>query len=99
VRIAWLAFAQRDLASIFHYYEGVASREVASRVLQRIIQSASALAENPYLGHPSTSAEGVHELQVAKLPYLLPYRVLGERVEILRVFHECQDRPSLWQAE
>jgi toxin ParE1/3/4 len=81
------------------YYEGAASKEVASRVFQRIIRSASALADNPYLGHPSASADGVHELQVTRLPYLLPYRVVGDRVEILRVFHESQVRPSTWQAE
>ena len=95
MKIAWLPFAQRDLSSIFDYYEGVASKEVASRVLQRIIRSASALADNPYLGHPSSSTDGVHELQVPRLPY----RVVGERIEILRVFHESQDRPSAWQAE
>jgi toxin ParE1/3/4 len=98
MRIAWLPFAQRDLSSIFAYYEGAASKEVASRVLQRIVRSASALMDNPYLGHPSASTDGVHEFQVARLPYLLPYRVVGERIEILRVFHESQDLPLTWPA-
>jgi toxin ParE1/3/4 len=98
VKLVWLALARRDLSSIFAYYESAASKEVANRVLQRIVRSASALADNPYLGRPSASTDGVHEFQVAKLPYLLPYRVVGERVEILRVFHEAQDRPSTWRA-
>ena len=99
MKIVWLPFAQRDLTSIFEYYESAASKEVANRVLQRIVRNASALADNPYLGHPSASTDGVHEFQVARLPYLLPYRVVDERVEILRVFHESQDRPSTWPAE
>jgi plasmid stabilization system protein ParE len=99
MRIVWLSFAQRDLLSIFAYYEAVASKEVADRIMRRIIRSASGLIDNPYLGHPSESTDGVHELQVARLPYLLPYRVVDGRVEILRVFHESQDRSSKWQGE
>lgn len=93
MRIVWLSFAQRDLLSISNTYESVASEEVANRVLQRIVHSASSLMGNPYLGRPSESADGVHELQVARLPYLLPYKVVDDRIEILRVFHESQDRP------
>jgi plasmid stabilization system protein ParE len=99
MRIVWLIFAQRDLLSISGYYENAANKEVANRVLQRIIRSASNLIDNPYLGRPSASVEGIHDLQVARLPYLLPYRVVDDRIEILRVFHESQERPSAWQAE
>ena len=97
MRIVWLSFAQRDLASIAAYHDAVASKDVAHRVIQRIVHSASNLIDNPHLGRPSESVDGVHELQVAKLPYLLPYRVVDDRIEILRVFHESQDRPSAWQ--
>jgi toxin ParE1/3/4 len=99
MRIVWLSFAQRDLLSISAYYESAANKDVANRVLQRIIRSASSLIDNPYLGHHSDSTDGVHELQVARLPYLLPYRVADDRIEILRVFHESQDRSSAWQTE
>ena len=97
MRIVWLSFAQRDLLSISAYYESVASKELADRLMQRIVHSASSLIANPYLGRPSESVDGVHELQVPRLPYLLPYRVVDDRIEILRVFHESQDRPSTWQ--
>jgi plasmid stabilization system protein ParE len=66
-------------------------------VLQRIAHSASLLMDNPHLGRPSECTEGVHELQVKQFPYLLPYRVVGDRIEILRVFRESQERPSEWQ--
>jgi toxin ParE1/3/4 len=99
VRIVWLSFAQRDLLTISAYYESVASKDVANRVVRSIVHSASGLMDNPYLGHPSASTDGVHELQVARLPYLLPYRVVDDRIEILRVFHEAQDRPSTWQTD
>jgi toxin ParE1/3/4 len=97
MKIVWLPFAQHDLASISAYYEANASREIAHRVIRHIVHSASALIENPHLGRPSESVDGIHELHVAQAPYLLPYRVMGEQIEILRVFHEAQDRPSVWQ--
>jgi plasmid stabilization system protein ParE len=99
MRIVWLAFARRDLLSISTYYEAVAGKDVAARIMQRIVRSASGLLDNPHLGHPSESTDGAHELQVARLPYLLPYKVINDRIEILRVFHESQDRPSTWQSE
>jgi toxin ParE1/3/4 len=40
----------------------------------------------------------MHELQVARLPYFLPYRVVDDRIEILRIFHESQERPSAWES-
>ena len=71
---------------------------MAKRVLQRIVRSAPSLIDNPYLGHPSESTDGIHELQVARLPYFLPYRVVDDRIEILQIFHESQERPSAWES-
>jgi len=31
------------------------------------------------------------------LPFVLPYRVARGRIEILRVFHEAQERPDHWE--
>ncbi len=97
MKIVWLAYAQRDLVSIAAYYGKNASKEIATHVLQTIVHSASLLADFSALGAPSESTEGVHELHVTRLPYVLPYRVIGGHIEILRVFHESQDRPSEWQ--
>jgi len=97
MKLVWLAFASKDLASIADYHENAASIEVADRLIQHIVASASALSDNPHLGRPSESVDGIHELHVPRVPYLLPYRVVDDRIEILRVFHEAQDRPSVWQ--
>jgi plasmid stabilization system protein ParE len=63
------------------------------------VHSALLLVDYSHLGHPSASVDGVYELHVPGLPYLLPYRIVDDRIEILRVFHESQDRPSAWQGE
>ncbi len=95
MKLVWLPFASFDLSSIAEYY--AATPALADKLIQQIVRSASALIGNPHLGRPSESADGIHELHVPDLPYLLPYRVVDDRVEILRVFHEAQDRPSSWQ--
>ena len=97
MKIVWLAYAQRDLVSIAAYYGRNANKEIAAHTLQTIVHSASLLADHPHLGSSSASTEGVHEMRVTRLPYVLPYRVIGGHIEILRVFHESQDRPSEWQ--
>ena len=96
MKIVWLPKAQRDLSQISGYLEEEASRAAANRILKRIVHSATLLMHDPWLGHPSESTDGVHELQVAKLPYCLPYRVIEDRVEILRVFHQARERPEEW---
>ena len=37
---------------------------------------------------------GTHELVVSGTPYLVPYRVRGETVEILHVFHSARKWPE-----
>lgn len=37
---------------------------------------------------------GTRELVVADTPYIIPYRVRGDAVEILRVFHAARKWPG-----
>ena len=51
------------------------------------------LAQHPALGRPGR-VEGTRELVVPDTPYLVPYRVRGHAVEILRVFHGARKWPK-----
>jgi len=51
------------------------------------------LKKNPALGRAGRVA-GTRELVVAGTPYVVPYRVRGEAVEILRVFHAARRWPE-----
>jgi plasmid stabilization system protein ParE len=68
MRIVWLPRAAENLASIASYLEAEATRDVAQSVIGRIVKSATALLENPHLGHPSEAAEGIHEFHVPNSP-------------------------------
>jgi len=96
MRILWLPQARRDLESIHRYYAAVSNKALADRRAQKIVHAAEHLLDHPFLGHPSERSEGVHELQVGKLPYFLPYRVVGDLIEILCVFDESLPRPEDW---
>jgi plasmid stabilization system protein ParE len=85
MRVRWLRKALSNLddeATYIAVDDGAAARLVVKRVLDAV----SMLAEQPGLGRPGR-VPGTRELIVAKTRYIVPYRVRGEAVEILRVFH------------
>lgn len=67
----------------------------ATVVVQRVLDAVSMLAEQPGLGRPGRVA-GTRELIVARTRYIVPYRVRGETVEILHVFHTSRRLPGRW---
>ena len=69
--------------------------QAAPQVVARIVHAVELLRDRPGLGRPGR-VPGTRELPVAKTRYLIPYRVRGARVEILRVFHTSRKPPSQW---
>ena len=96
-RLVWLDSAQRDMRDIVSYYTEKASAKIAANLLQRIVQSAEHLIEQPYMGVPAY--DDLLEWNIPDLAYTLPYRVMGDDIEILRVFHQSQKKPSKWEQE
>ncbi len=64
----------------------------AARVVGIIQRAVELLADHPALGRPGR-VEGTRELVIPGTPYLVPYRVRGGAVEILRVFHGARKWP------
>jgi addiction module RelE/StbE family toxin len=85
--------AQRDREDIYAY---IARRDPArdSRVLAVIATAVNRLADFPALGRPGRKP-GTRELVIPRLPYIVIYRVRGERVQILRVLHTARERPGM----
>jgi toxin ParE1/3/4 len=85
VQVKWLKRALKNLDEEAAY---IARDDptAAARIVERIVTSVEGLGAHPASGRtgrvPST-----RELIVTGAPYLVPYRVRGETVEILRVFH------------
>ena len=46
---------------------------------------------------PIKDDEDILEWHIPGIPYTFPYRILNNQIQILRVFHEAQDKPSKWE--
>jgi toxin ParE1/3/4 len=84
--------ALREIDSIFAY---VADRDAAAagRIVMRVEQLVSRLAEFPFLGHVADEPE-VRVLPLGRYPYWVFYRVGSEEVAILHVRHAARLRPA-----
>ena len=94
MRVKWLRKALRNLdeeASYIATDNAAAARLVVARVLDAV----ALLTAQPGLGRPGR-VPGTRELIVAKTRYLVPYRVRGDAIEILRVFHTSRRLPDRW---
>ena len=92
MRVRWLRTALANLEAEADYI-GEDSPAAARRVVQRIFRAVNLLKKNPAMGRPGRVA-GTRELVVAGTPYILPYRVRADAVEILRVFHAARRWPE-----
>jgi plasmid stabilization system protein ParE len=94
MRVRWLRTALRNLDEEATYIaadDAAAARLVVARVLEAVGQ----LADQPGLGRPGR-VPGTRELVVLNTRYIVPYRVRGEEVQILRVFHTSRRPPQRW---
>jgi toxin ParE1/3/4 len=94
MRVRWLRKALRNLDEEAGYI-ATDDRAAATLVVQRILDAVSLLANQPAMGHPGR-VPGTRELVVHKTRYIVPYRVQGDDIEILRVFHTSRRLPKRW---
>lgn len=94
MRVRWLRKALRNLDDEAGYI-AADSLTAAQLVVQRVLDAVSILPEQPGLGRPGR-VPGTRELVVLQTPYIVPYRVRGEVIEILRVFHTSRRLPQRW---
>jgi toxin ParE1/3/4 len=92
MRVLWLMHARLDLIEIGEYLQSE-NPDAASRIMRRIQSTSRALGQFPYAGRKGR-VEGTRELVVVVTPYLVPHRVTGQTVEILRVFHGAMRWPD-----
>ncbi|MEY2893134.1 MAG: hypothetical protein RJA98_3042 [Pseudomonadota bacterium] len=94
MRVEWLRRALRDLDDEASYI-AADDPAAARRVVQRVMAAVAQLREQPALGRPGR-VPGTRELVVAQTRYVVPYRVQGQRVEVLRIFHSSRRLPARW---
>jgi plasmid stabilization system protein ParE len=65
----------------------------SNRIANALLEAVERLAELPNLGRPGRVA-GTRELVVPGTPYIIPYRLRGDRLEVITVFHGRQKWPK-----
>ena len=90
--VVWSPRAIRHLAQLRAHIardRPTAAHHVAAVLLDAVER----LAELPNLGRPGR-VPGTRELVVPGTPYVIPYRMRGDRLEIIAVFHGRQKWPE-----
>lgn len=92
MKIRWTVPAAKAVGSIQDYIAEDNPR-AAWEVAQKIRQTIQRLATHPHLGRVGRVA-GTYELVLSGLPYIVPYRVLDDEIQILTVFHSSRKWPE-----
>ena len=92
MRVRWLARARANLEA---EAEHIARDKplAADRVLETIRTAVGGLERFPAMGRPGR-VMGTRELIIPGTSYIVPYRIRGEEVQILRVFHAARRWPT-----
>ncbi|MGA8059281.1 MAG: type II toxin-antitoxin system RelE/ParE family toxin [Candidatus Binataceae bacterium] len=91
MHVRWLRRALENLDEEFAYV-ATDDPEAAARLVERIASSVERLKNHPASGRPGR-LPNTRELVIAGTPYIVPYRMHGQTVEILRVFHGARKWP------
>ena len=92
MRVRWLRRALRNLDEEADYIARD-NPDAGARTALRIATAVEQLTSHPASGRIGR-VPGTRELIVTGTPYIVPYRVRGDAVEILRVFHAARKWPN-----
>ncbi|MEA2879887.1 MAG: toxin ParE1/3/4 [Hyphomicrobiales bacterium] len=92
MRIVWTAPALREIEAIGDYI-ALESPRASARIVTRVFDRVDTLADHPEMGGPGR-IPGTRELVITNTPFIVPYRVRGDRIEVLSVFHGARRWPD-----
>jgi addiction module RelE/StbE family toxin len=95
MKVRWLREALRNLDREAAYI-AEDDPQAAHRIVSRIREAVAKLKSQPNLGRPGR-VPGTRELVVSGTPYIIPYRVRQQSVEVLRVFHGARRWPKKFE--
>ena len=94
MEVVWLPRAVQNLEEI-RAYIAEEHPAAAQRVAHKIKQTVAMLQDHPRLGKPSLR-DGFRQIQVAGLPFVIPYKISEGKLIIARILHN-QRQPTDWE--
>ena len=92
MQLEWHRLARADRGRIFDCIVTENPR-AALGIDERFDAAVARLRDYPESGRPGR-VEGTRELVVSGTPYVIPYRIDGNRVRLLRILHGAQQWPD-----
>ena len=93
--IIWSSGARSDLSEIWSYYFNVAGRTTADKIIREIAETSRLLEDHPFAGRSRDEVRrGLRS--IAARPYVLFYRIAGDRAEIVRVLDGRRDLDEIF---
>jgi toxin ParE1/3/4 len=93
VDVKWLRTALANLEEEVAYVARD-NHPAAVKLARSSVGAVEGLKQFPAKGRPG-KVPGTRELVIPGTPYIVPYRVRGDFVEVLRVFHTSRKWPSV----
>jgi toxin ParE1/3/4 len=97
MKVKWVRLALNDLDEAGEFISQD-NPEAASRVFKRIWDATYMLADQPHAGRAGR-VPGTRELVIPGTPFIIPYRVFEDTVQILRVLHGKRKWPKNFPKE
>ena len=94
MQVVWLKSALNNLDEIAKYISQE-SPQAAQQVVDLLVEQVNQLTAQPAIGRPGRVV-GTRERVISNSHYLVPYRIVNNQVEILRVFHTSRRLPTNW---
>jgi len=91
-KIRWLRLALSDLDELMAYI-AKDNPETATKVSKKIWETTLMLSNHPAMGKPGR-VPGTREMVATGTSYIVPYRVVGNEVQILRILHGSRKWPE-----
>ncbi len=90
--LRWTRAALHDLETVGAYLQD-RNLQAARRIMAAIRTAVAGLKQFPEIGRPGR-VEGTRELVVTGTPFIVPYRIAGKYIDILRIYHGARKWPD-----
>ena len=96
MQLVFLPSTRSDLLWMRTYYAHIFP-DGAKRAAAQYDRTCGVIRENPLVGRPveEEEMEGVREFSIPRTPFSFIYRVVDDRIEVLRVWDQRGDRSRL----
>lgn len=94
MKLVFLPSTRSDLLWMRTYYAHVFP-DGAKRAARQYGKVCGIIRNTPLVGHPVEEIEDVREFSIPHTPFSFIYRVIDDRIEVLRVWDQRNDRSRL----